>query len=131
MTETQDIFNKIWQHFIVERWPAGREASVNACCYRTEAGHCCAVGLFIPEEEFFSGMNGMGNVQRLLEQLKSNPRTASEDTLALLDRNLGFFCALQVHHDSAAVCAEMFHQLFEESLRELAERWELDVPEVT
>jgi hypothetical protein len=49
----QQIFNKVWKHFIVNKAPRGIiiEGGVERCVYRTESGAACAVGVCLRNDE--------------------------------------------------------------------------------
>lgn len=44
----QQIFDAVWQYFVVENAPRSMRGS--RCMYRSDAGSCCAVGLFLPDD---------------------------------------------------------------------------------
>lgn len=48
----QEMFNKVYQHFIVENNGPSYDASIDACCYRGPNGAKCAAGLFIPDDRY-------------------------------------------------------------------------------
>jgi hypothetical protein len=48
----QEIFNKVWQHFVVEGNPRSVEPEKRYCAYRGPNGSKCAFGLFIPDEKY-------------------------------------------------------------------------------
>lgn len=54
-TNFQDAFNRIWQHFVIEKNPPSvREHSIikpnTVCLYRAPNGNGCAVGCMMPDE---------------------------------------------------------------------------------
>lgn len=58
----QKIFDKVWDHFILRKQPLSQVApsiiNIAACCYRGENGAKCAGGIFIPDDEYSSDMEG-------------------------------------------------------------------------
>jgi hypothetical protein len=62
----QEIFNKVWNHFVVNKNPFSFNAQTKLCCYRTDDGNMCAVGLLIPDEEYHKGLEGL-SVHSLLK----------------------------------------------------------------
>lgn len=82
----QEIFNKAWQAFIVEK----RELSHDAgdCLYRGYDGQRCAIGLCIPDDYYHPEMEGL-NVDELEESFDirfENPEFAMTAQLQLHDR---------------------------------------------
>ena len=51
MLTNQEIFNKVWQHFIVEDKPYAYDPDTQLCSYLTKEGHQCAIGLFLSEKQ--------------------------------------------------------------------------------
>lgn len=49
MLTNQDIFNKVWDHFVVQRQP--QSISGAFCRYRGPDGARCAIGIFLTDEE--------------------------------------------------------------------------------
>ena len=45
----QRIFDAAWQAFVVEKRPPAYDTAASVCCYLTEDGRKCAVGLVLPE----------------------------------------------------------------------------------
>lgn len=86
----QMLFDKVWQHFFVEKKPLGHNGM--SCVFRTEEGHCCAVGLFIPPERYHDTLEGMSPRGLLHHGFLVGP---SVEDVNLLD-------ALQDAHDNAA-----------------------------
>ncbi len=53
----QDVFNVIWQKFVVKGAPQSRHQS-GGCAYRDPNGNACFVGCCIPDEEYYPEMEG-------------------------------------------------------------------------
>lgn len=55
MLTDQQIFDKVWQHFVVERgpWSVNRYGT---CQYRGPRGQKCAVGVLIPDDMYQPSM---------------------------------------------------------------------------
>jgi len=51
----QEIFNKVWDHFIVNK---GKKSMINGICkFRGINGSKCVIGLFIPDEKYDKRMD--------------------------------------------------------------------------
>lgn len=46
----QEIFDKVWQHFITNNNPPGFNSVEKGCCYNTETGGC-AIGCLLSKED--------------------------------------------------------------------------------
>jgi hypothetical protein len=55
MTE-QEIFDKVWRHFIIEGNPRSVNEYARFCAYRGSKGAKCAFGLFIPDDKYDPAM---------------------------------------------------------------------------
>ncbi len=120
MTE-QSILDRLWQHFVVERKPFGLSED-GVCQYRAESGACCAVGLFIPDDEYTPDMEHMGPAD-IGEELHW-----PAEVVPLLEQ-------AQNVHDEAALLGQRRGPMdpYEEIQRRLemmAEAYELVVPEL-
>ena len=110
----QRAFQRVWQHFIVDhgKYSLGADGE---CKYRGPNGAKCAVGLFIKDADYHTGMERLG-VFGLTEGLPA-----------------GYFgrvtkmqlVALQCAHDTAAKGL----MVFEPQMRTLAREHGLKVPE--
>lgn len=120
----QEAFDKVWQHFLVEKNPPGYNVEQGLCHYVTETGARCAIGCLVSPEE-----------ARKLEDASEEKGGAAfsglidndllPESLQDLDRDLG--SALQVAHDDAADTAS-FRPTLENRLRQLALDYNLEVP---
>jgi hypothetical protein len=122
MTE-QEIFNKTWQHFIVEKNKKSFADSIpSKCVYRQDrTGGCktrCAVGLFIPDEDYSPDMdNGdIPNIETLA------------DVAAQLQVRRYFLEKLQETHDTSTSNDQFFHEDIENNLRIFADSFDLIIP---
>jgi hypothetical protein len=126
----QDVINRLYEHFIVNKAQPGYDAGDganregNGCLYRTGEGHCCAVGLFIPYDLFVKygadDINVMGGVKSLPQDIREALPVAT---------NLDFWEDLQTSHDNAAeVNTEDFHDLFGRYLHTVCSRYNLKWP---
>ena len=52
----QEAFNAVWQAFVVEKRPFGRDSI--KCVYRGPNGERCAVGVLLRDEEYSRSMEG-------------------------------------------------------------------------
>jgi hypothetical protein len=120
----QDAFNRIWQHFIVERNFPGVALNGSGCCYRTLNGDVCAVGVLLPNME---GLDHhlTGSVRSIVE--KRDAVGAAFDKLATI-AGLEFLIMAQGAHDKIAHRND-FHDAYETALRSIAKMFGLTVPE--
>ena len=117
----QEAFNKNWQHFIVEGNPPGADEDGN-CWLRTEGGYkACGVGILIHEEDYEPELEGM-NTRGLTEKLSYLPNLCMRG-----NPYTTFLEGLQDAHDNAV--GPHFRDTYRRGLRELAERFDLEVPE--
>jgi hypothetical protein len=113
----QEIFDKVWQHFAVEKHPRSLsypEVFAGACAYRGANNAKCAIGIFIPDEIYNEMIEGFGVLRLDSNLLKSCG-------LHLVEKN--FLFSLQHCHDGAPDHDEMIV-----SLRLFAAKWKLNVP---
>ena len=57
----QEIFDKVWNHFVVERKPRSFDYTLDggcSCRYRDSKGNRCAVGLFIDDADYHPSLEG-------------------------------------------------------------------------
>jgi len=118
MTE-QEVFNTVWNHFVVNRGPVSVDAN-NNCLYRGPDGARCAVGLFIPDELYRESMEQEA-IKDVRKQLGDQSAALPEGCDLLLQR-------LQMAHDDAAWFPEEFHGLIEAYLLGVAEEFALEIP---
>lgn len=113
----QEIFNKVWDHYIVKKSPPGVDPTDGKCRYRTPEGNVCAVGLFLTEEEATKVPVSAVPAE---EEISLFPPVVQE--------NWQFFLQLQGLHDtSAAYYRREFYTRLEEGLRALALQYQLTV----
>ncbi len=55
---SQEIFNKVWKHFVVEGNPRSVDAD-GVCRYRGRDGSRCAAGIFIPDAQYSEDLEGI------------------------------------------------------------------------
>jgi hypothetical protein len=129
----QQMFDRVWQHFVVEKGPAS--GNVTRCYYRSENGAKCALGLLIPDEMYDPQMEGTPSqallggwpqVRELLEQGYDGSPDCFASSLWTFTRSLQF-C-----HDTAVESCydggESFHTLVENQLRDFAVWQDLTIP---
>lgn len=114
----QEIFNKIWQHFVVEKNP--RSMRENLCVYRGFGGAKCAVGILIPDELYDPRFEKQSWGTLCRESTLPEFRKLQE---FLGEINEGFLEDMQAIHDSS-----FLFETYESSMREQAERWALTIP---
>jgi hypothetical protein len=109
----QEIFNRVWQRFVVEKAPRSLSASGGVCMYRGVNGAACAVGCLLSDEEAARFPEG--------ESVASN----RENLPARFRGHLGLLEQLQEAHD---VSTGTF--VSETELRIVADNFDLAIPEV-
>lgn len=122
--DKQEAFNKVWQHFVVEKQPPGRSVTdvYGSCSYCTPEGHRCAIGALVTEEEAKEMARAtVGSIRHMTPDIweKYMPKS-----IRSLDKQ--FLVELQDAHDSPG-CGS-FHLNFETSLRCIADNFTLQVP---
>lgn len=51
MTTAQEIVDKIWNWFAVQKQPRGWDSELERCAYRGDGGSRCAVGCLLEDDE--------------------------------------------------------------------------------
>lgn len=140
----QEVFNKVWEHFVVQ----GHVQSIHEanellntsgmCMYKSENSKC-AIGLFIPDEEYHASLEG-NQIQKVL---KSCPSTkvllggVSEDFLGSLQRTHDqamctthtTFSSVDGHPLSMSMVSLPIPSGLEPRLRAFAKDYGLEIPE--
>jgi hypothetical protein len=124
----QEIFNKVWNHFVTEGKPLSVYLATSGhleCCYRQETPEGtlkCAVGLLLPDELYDPEFEG-GNVCSLLRNAKAIGETL---TLAVNEPDgVDFLTSLQCAHDNTALSKGVS---IEDELRKVASFYALTIP---
>ena len=142
--EMQEIFDTVYRHFIIEKQRFSFETQASgefeACRYRGPNGEKCAVGLFLPDDEYNPEME---NAQLRTLILTDEPNRISPSLVALcggpdhtfvdINPNFKLLDALQQAHDRAASSvpqegADRCRQDFEISLTRIARQYHLTIP---
>ena len=128
----QEIFNKEWEHFIVNKRGPGMKGS--GCSY--EGG--CAIGILLSNETACeldkvdagtignvipAGQSGIDFELALKVEQELGLSNESPDTGAI-----SFLQALQQEHDEASYNMRTFTAVFEKRLREIAQSYFLTIP---
>lgn len=123
----QETFDRVWNHFIRDGAPrsvAELAGDVtNMCMYRGPGGSRCAVGLFIPDDEYsplFEGQPVSYVAERCPSIQKLRKDCGADGRSGLL-----FLAELQACHDDPQ---SVDRQHFEARLRQCARGYELTVP---
>jgi|SRR6478609_4682288 len=121
--DQQEIFTKVWDHFIVSKAPLSFVKSEEAeprCRYRGPNGEKCAVGLFIDDAAYDETIEGRDVQQLIIDHLA--PEVVEENPLLFLD--------LQAAHDNATKpeVGDDAHAEMADALRHVAKQWGLSVP---
>jgi hypothetical protein len=125
----QEIFNKVWDWFVVQKKPRSIRGNIrgNQCAYRGELDGertCCAVGLFIADEDYHPDMESM-SVRELEDYVSVDEDLDHIDAplWEFLRTNYRLLDALQAAHDSY-----WDHLTPAAALRVVATRFGLKVP---
>jgi hypothetical protein len=89
----QEIFDRVWTHFVVEGNPRSMDEDGD-CVYRGPEGQKCAVGIFIPDTEYRSGIEG-SDAKALLSGSDCPP------SLVPMREHADLLDDLQIAHDGA------------------------------
>lgn len=117
---TQDSFNRVWQHFIVEKHPqCAREGTTQACRYRHE-GNGCAIGCQLPDELIKDEMEGWG-ICPLMRSGDSHYDPKIVDWFSNVSPQ--FLPEIQSAHDVSQMPGEMKYKF-----SEVARRFGLTIP---
>lgn len=131
MLTNQEIFNKVWQHFIVEDKPYAYDTDIQLCSYLTKEGHQCAIGLFLTPNQAID-LSGLTPVDRRFNPVAIEVfgRSVHEDDYDYRLNDFGrFLKKLQEAHDiSHANALDMHKQKFQSMLRLVAREFHLDIP---
>lgn len=136
-SQHQADFDKVWNHFVVEKNPPSVEEDDITCLYRGPNGSRCAVGVLLPDEVYQPTLEGVS-----LKDLDPNVCVASEFAAWIRSHGLTFLGQLQQAHDQA-VLSQMahnmaghsvltpgrFHEEIERLLREVAADFGCEIPE--
>lgn len=124
MTE-QEIFDKVWHHFVTEENPRSFVETANGgtCRFRQDlTATCpvrCAVGLFIPDDVYEPAMDdGCGSAYDLIELHELPPEIEG-----LFEEHATLFRELQSTHDSSEHPTDL-----RTGLRNIALRYGFTVP---
>lgn len=91
MATAQETFDTVVNHLRQQ----GKRAYDGICMYRAPDGSKCAVGILIKDEEYFPGMELLGTVSYLLNDVMITP-----DLRKRLGEHLSLLIALQIIHDN-------------------------------
>jgi hypothetical protein len=123
----QEAFNRVYRHFIHENHPPSIH-ELGVCRYRMSDGRRCALGLFIPDEQYDPEMEGYV----AFDLFEHYPEVLA-DLLPLKE----LLSELQVQHDQAAFNEDdshtaASHKAFRETLQRrletLAAKQQLSIP---
>lgn len=114
----QEIFDKVWQHFVVNHNPFSRDE--DCCLYRGPNGAACSVGIFIPDRLYDPELE-VCDVYTLLSD------TENDELRCLLEPNVDFFAKLQDIHDSCENTDEGYNK-FVKGMKKLAKSKNLKIP---
>lgn len=122
----QEIFNRVWEHYLVNGGGAGWNADKNRCVYHTKEGNSCAIGVF-DEGKKLSGVDMSVSRLRLslLELLFGE----------MICGDVDFLTSIQHAHDTAARHANLngepkgFASRLQDNMLAVATQYNLTTPE--
>lgn len=115
----QEIFNRVWQHFIVEDQPFGFDSNAGKCEYLTVSGARCAVGILMSPQ--------LARIARgAVAQVFARYSTPMAQNGLYAMHHEDFLKYLQSHHDFCAKRDDK--EEFESCLRTIAAKYELEIP---
>ena len=117
----QEGFDKVWDWFVVQKKPAGKEPGTKTCHLRTENECKCALGVLIPDEEYHEAM----------ERQAVHPDTLKEMCPSLQGYSTMLLEELRGSHDGAAILSISFTRGITERLTAVAEKLNLTTPQAT
>ena len=120
-TTSQEAFNNVWQHFVVEQHPRAVSHAAQRCSYRTHDNlNGCAIGCQLPDE-LADGLDSLPQVgiTRVLEK-----RPAVAEYFKGVDPRL--LSELQSAHDQGSPWT--FRPYIKKRLEQLAKNFNLTVP---
>lgn len=118
----QQVFDKIWQYFIVEKHP--QSGNLFGCYYRSKEGNKCAIGCLIPDEMYLPEFDSQEASTAVDDLMTSSPifkKTLEQIIDFKEDAMLIFLNSMQTCHD-------VYFEKLEESLRDAAFIYDLSVP---
>jgi len=125
----QEIFDKVWDHFVVQKNLCGFSTlkyTGPVCRYRDQNGLCCAIGLFIPEDQYQPSFEGR-TVDTLLGLPALRELRVSPNFLLMLQRANDR--SLDVTRDTDGTTTPYWSpQRMKTNLIQLAHAWGLKVP---
>ena len=111
----QEIFDKVWEHFIVNKGNPSHDGMV--CKYKDHFGNKCAVGLFIPNNKYSRHMEGVTSA------------VIQRDFNILKEVDPVFLGNIQGCHDCLIrKSPSVFTKEMEVELRKLAHNYSLTIP---
>ena len=123
----QEAFNRVWQHFVVEKQPRSY-VNNDGCCYRGPNGAKCAVGVLIPDELYRPEMEDW-SVTSLNSRADEFP-TLFGPGGCLAGANIDLLTRIQAAHDSYSIYGNPeFDRYMGKRLREIAQQFSLTIPE--
>lgn len=135
----QEIFNKLWDHFVVQGNP--QSTNGNVCLYRGPNGARCAAGVVLPDEHYDPKLEGLSLRALLSDRGREDGRDHHDDhrlhnmpepsTLreqwGVAEEDVEMLAEAQHGHDAGATGIH-FRRDFAGFLRRLAEKYNVAQP---
>lgn len=94
----QDVFNRVWDHFITQDQPFSKDGTGDTCKYRGQHGAKCAFGIFIPDDKYTKNFEG-NTVTSLYDMCQTMDDVSIFEQFDFDD--LSFLNELQSCHDTS------------------------------
>lgn len=65
----QEVVNALYKHFVTDENPFGYDQEIHECQFRTFDGNACAFGVFIPDDKYQKGLEGLTISEMLVNRL--------------------------------------------------------------
>ncbi len=122
----QDVFNKVWQHAVVEGNEPSYDFNEDNCFYRGPNGESCFVGVCIPDEVYRPDMEH-NNADSLVLNFPEVEKLFDKRSA-----NTDFLNSLQYVHDGAGGMEEPdegWEEFWRDKLSVFAEKKNLTIPD--
>ena len=135
MSTHQNIFNHVWNYFLIKNNKFGYNYASGICEYRTTSGDKCAIGCMIPDDEYHIHMEGCTASELFgTDGYECDLTECIEEQFgSIRDVPNSFFDRLQHVHDHAAECGhgktkEEVRDTFRQYMTNVANEIGLDIP---
>ncbi len=119
----QEVFNVVWNHFVVLKNPESRHPQTRMCLY---AGTGCAIGCLVPDKEICNSWDCIGRICTVSRKDKTNYREMFSENIDLKDLK-----QLQnIHDDACYISIKDITLYMKQELTRFAQEHKLTIPAV-